>query len=146
MAGTTPKSGNSKDRVEEAASALGHKAQETASALGHRAQETASNVTHRAQEAASTVGQKADEAIAGAGSQMSSLAGTIRQNAPREGVLGSASTAVADRLQEGGRYLQEHGLSDMAEDMTGVVRRYPMQSLLVGFGLGFLVGWTLTRR
>jgi ElaB/YqjD/DUF883 family membrane-anchored ribosome-binding protein len=146
MASITPKPGNTKDRLEETATSAAHKAQEAAQNLGHRAQETAQALGHRAQEAASTVGGKVDEGISAVGGQMSSLGGTIRQSGPREGMLGSATGAVADRLQEGGRYLQEHGLSDMADDMTAIVRRYPMQSLCVGFGVGFLLGYTLTRR
>jgi hypothetical protein len=46
----------------------------------------------------------------------------------------------------GGRYLQEHDLGDMADDMTSVVRRYPLPALCIGFGVGFLLGMALTRR
>jgi ElaB/YqjD/DUF883 family membrane-anchored ribosome-binding protein len=76
---------------------------------------------------------------------MSSLAGQLRERAP-EGTLGTAAGAVADRLQSGGRYLQEHDLGDMADDMTSVVRRYPLPALCIGFGVGFLLGMALTRR
>lgn len=156
MAGMSGKSGNAKDRIEEAATNVGHRAQEAATAAGHRVQEAAGTLTHRAQEAGSTVAQKAsemastaqrraDEALSNVGQGMSSLAGQVRQNAP-EGMLGSAAGAVADRLQSGGRYLQEHGVGDMADDMSSVVRRYPLPALCVGFGLGFLLGMALTRR
>jgi ElaB/YqjD/DUF883 family membrane-anchored ribosome-binding protein len=152
----TGKGGNAKDRIEETATNVGHRAQEAATAVGHRAQEAAGTLAHRAQEAGSTVAQKASElastagertegALSNVGQGMSTLAGQIRQNAP-EGTLGSAAGAVADRLQQSGRYLQEHGLRDMADDMTSVVRRYPVAALSVGFGVGFLLGMALTRR
>jgi ElaB/YqjD/DUF883 family membrane-anchored ribosome-binding protein len=32
----------------------------------------------------------------------------------------------------------------MADDMTNLVKRYPVQSLLVGFGVGLLIGFTLS--
>jgi ElaB/YqjD/DUF883 family membrane-anchored ribosome-binding protein len=156
MANNTGKPGNAKDRIEETAANLGQRAQETATSVGHRTQEAATALGHRAQEAGSTLAHKASEfastaqdrtegALSNVGQGMSSLAGQLRQNAP-EGTLGSAAGAVADRLQQGGRYLQEHGLGDMADDMTNVVRRHPLPALAIGFGFGFLLGMALTRR
>jgi ElaB/YqjD/DUF883 family membrane-anchored ribosome-binding protein len=155
MANTSGK-GNAKDlqetaataghKAQEAASTVSHKAHEAGSAAAHRAQEAASTVGHRAQELASSAGQKVEDAKSSVASGMSSLASQLRQNAPHEGMLGSASGAVADRLQAGSRYLQDSNLQDMGEDFTSMVRRYPVASLLVGFGAGFLVGMMLTRR
>jgi ElaB/YqjD/DUF883 family membrane-anchored ribosome-binding protein len=74
------------------------------------------------------------------------MANQLRQNAPQGGVLGSAAGAVADRLEAGGRYLQDNRVRDMAEDVTDVMRNYPVASLCVGFGFGFLLGMAFTRR
>lgn len=153
MAGNTGKPGQ---RAEEIATNLGHRAQEAATQAGHRVQEAATSMGHRAQETASTVAQKASDfasqaqdraegALSSVGQGMSSLAGQLRHNAP-EGTLGTAAGAVADRLQAGGWYLQEHDFGDMADDMTSVVRRYPLPALCIGFGVGFLLGMALTRR
>jgi ElaB/YqjD/DUF883 family membrane-anchored ribosome-binding protein len=132
MANPTPTSkGNIKDTAQE---------------LAHGAQEAASSVAHKASDVASAAADRADDAISSVGSGMSTLAGQVRQNAPREGTLGSAAGAVASGLEQGGRYLQEHGFGDMADDMTSVVRRYPLPALCVGFGVGFLLGMALTRR
>jgi ElaB/YqjD/DUF883 family membrane-anchored ribosome-binding protein len=155
MAGSSGKTG--KDRIEETATNVGHRAQEAATQVGHRAQEAASSLTHRAQEAGSSVAEqasnlasqakdKADDALSNVGQGMSSLASQMRQRMPQEGVLGQASSAVADRLREGGQYLQEHGVGDIADDMGTLVRRYPVPALCVGFGVGFLLGMVLTRR
>jgi phage-related tail protein len=133
--------GNTKDRPEETTT---QKAQGVASDLAHKAQEAASNVAGKAQNLAGAAADRADDAISAVGERMSGLAGTIRQSGPREGVLGSATGTVADTLKSGGDYLKEHGLSDMAEDMTTLVKRYPVQSLLVGFGFGLLIGMTLS--
>ncbi len=54
-------------------------------------------------------------------------------------MVGSTASAVANTLDSSGAYLQEHNLSGMAEDMTHLIRRYPIQSLLVGIGVGFLL-------
>jgi ElaB/YqjD/DUF883 family membrane-anchored ribosome-binding protein len=144
--------GNIRDKAQEAAGAArqtaqeaGHRAQETASALGHRAQEAASNVANQAREVASKAGQKAESAVSSVGESMSQLAGTIRERAPQEGMLGTAAGAVADRLQSSGQYLQQHGLSDITEDLGAVIRRYPVQSVCVALGIGWLLGMASRR-
>jgi hypothetical protein len=38
-----------------------------------------------------------------------------------------------------GSYLQNQGLSGAMEDLEGLIRRYPIQSLLLGVGLGYLL-------
>lgn len=103
------------------------------------ARDMASTAGKKAGEAASYVGQRAEDATSAVGGSMKSLAGTIRENAPREGMLGSASSAVASTLESGGRYLQEHGLSGVGDDLTNMIRRNPVPSLLIAVGLGFLI-------
>jgi len=139
---TGPK-GNMKDRPDDIASTT-QKAQGVASDLAHKAQEAASTVAGKAQNLAGAAAERTDDAISAVGERMSGLAGTIRQSGPREGVLGSATAKVADNLKAGGDYLKEHGVSEMAEDMTTLVKRYPVQSLLVGFGVGLLIGFSLS--
>jgi len=125
---------------------LGQRAKEAASNVAGRAQETASAVADKAKDLASQAGEKTDEAISTVGEKMSSWAGSLRQSAPQEGVIGSAATAVADRLDAGGQYLQEHDLSDMVTDFESVIRRHPLQALCIGFGVGCLIGLALRRR
>jgi hypothetical protein len=69
---------------------------------------------------------------------MNSLASVIRGKAPREGKIGTAAIRVAGGLESASCYLQEKKLDHLGEDFRGLVRRYPLQSLLVGLGLGFL--------
>jgi hypothetical protein len=69
--------------------------------VSQRASDIASNVGQRAQDLASAAGERAEDAISSVGQGMSSLAGTIRQNVPREGTLGSAAGAVAGGLRCG---------------------------------------------
>jgi len=93
-----------------AASGLSQKAQDAASGVAERAKDLASNVGQRASDVAHKAEDKADDALSSMGQRMSSMAGSLRQSAPRAGVVGSAAGAVADRLESGGRYLQEHGV------------------------------------
>ena len=132
-----------KGTVQELASSVAQTVQDITSDVSHKAQDWASNVADKAQETASAAVDKTNEGIAAVGQQMNALGGTVRKAAPQDGAIGSAATTVADQLQAGGRYLEGHGLKDMGNDLTAVVRHYPIQSVLVGFGLGCLLGMTL---
>jgi hypothetical protein len=129
----------------DTASNLAHKAQDAASNLGQQARDVASNLGQQARELAGTASHKTDDALSAMGQGMSNLAGTIRQSAPREGMLGSTAGSVAEGLEVGGRYLREHGMSEIGDDLGRVVRQYPVQSLLAVFGVGFLMGAALRR-
>ena len=132
--------------AQNAASALTQKAQGMASTLGQKAQDTASNLGHKAQDLASTAQHKADDALTAMGERVSNMAGTIRSKAPHEGMVGSAASAVADSLDSTGRYLREHKISDIRDDVANLVRSHPIPSLLMVFGVGFLVGMAARRR
>jgi hypothetical protein len=127
-------------------SGIGEKAQEAASSIqqgmataGKRAQEMGSDISRKAQDLASQAGDGAESALSSVGEGMSSLAGTIRECAPHEGMVGQTASAVAGSLESGGRYLQEHGLSGMTEDLGSLIRTYPITSVCVAFSLGCLV-------
>ena len=132
-----------KNKVQQTVSGALDKAKETASSVAQKAKDAASSVAHSAHDLASSAGHKTGDAVSAIGSGMSSLAGTIREKAPHEGMLGTASCSVADSLESGGRYLREEGLSGMAEDAANLVRRNPIPSLLVGVGVGFLLARSL---
>jgi uncharacterized protein YjbJ (UPF0337 family) len=61
-----------------------------------------------------------------------------------QGAISTAASAVADRVESASSYLQEKKFEEMATDLTTVIRTYPVQSLLVGIGLGYLLS-RLTR-
>ena len=130
---------DAKDKVQDTAHSFTERAGETASNVAHRAGEVASNVAHRAGEVASTAGKRVDSGVSAAGSGMQSFADTVRERGPSSGVLGSATSAVADTLENTGEYLETHGLSGIASDLTDMVRRNPIPALLIGIGVGFLI-------
>jgi hypothetical protein len=70
---------------------------------------------------------------------MTSLAGVIRENAPSQGAINSAATAVANQLDTAGTYLQGASWENMTKDLSDIIRHYPLQALLVGFGIGYLM-------
>ena len=105
----------------------------------------ASTVAEKAGEAGSYLAEKADDATSAVGGGMESLAGTIRDRGPQKGVLGNASSAVAGTLESGGRYLREHGLSGIADDITDIIRKNPLPAILIGVGVGFLLAKAMRR-
>jgi hypothetical protein len=131
--------GSMTEKAKDMASSAAHSAGEMASGAAQKAWDTASSVGQSAGEAASNVGRRAEETTASVGGSMRSLAGQLRENLPHEGMVGSASSAVADTLDRGGRYLQEEGLRGMASDLTHLIRRHPIPAVLIGLSVGFLV-------
>jgi ElaB/YqjD/DUF883 family membrane-anchored ribosome-binding protein len=83
---------------------------------------------------------KADELSTATGEQLQSAAAALRERAPEAGLLGATASALADRLEGAGLYLQEENLAAIAEDLAALIRRYPIQSLLAGATVGFLLG------
>jgi uncharacterized protein YjbJ (UPF0337 family) len=97
------------------------------------------NVTTKAQELSSTAMNKANEAATVVGEKLDSLANVIREKAPREGSVATAATTVVDGLESAGSYLREKKFDHLAKDVTQLVRTYPVQSLLIGVGIGYLL-------
>lgn len=144
MANTGRPQGHSSSETKGATG--GHTGATSGQGMTQKAQDVVGGVTQKAQEMAGAAAERAGQAVSTVGQQMTALAGTIRERAPQEGMMGTAAGTVADTLQAGGRYLQEHGLEDMTGEVANLVRRYPVQCVLAGFGFGFLLGAAFSRR
>jgi len=129
-----------KDRAVEEAPALSTKVCEAASAPAGKTHDVVASTFQMVGDAATAFGHKAEGAVDTVGGEMQSLAGSIREKAPAGGRWGSAASGVASTLESGGAYLQKRNLQGMAGDTTGLIRRYPLQAILVGIGVGFLLG------
>ena len=116
------------------------------SSLGETAKDAASSVAYSAEDAAAYVGRKADDATNAVGDGLKSLGNTLRAHTPDDGMVGEASSAVANTLESTGRYLQEEGLKGMSDEVTELIRRNPIPALLVAFGAGFLIARATTSR
>jgi len=131
--------GDIRHRAEEAATGMVDRAKDAASRTAETAKDAASSVAHGARDMAHSIGQKTEEGVAAVGGGMKSLAGTIRESGPHEGMLGEATSRFANTLESGGRYLEQEGLSKMGHDLAEFVRRNPLPALFVGIGFGFLL-------
>lgn len=127
------------EKAKDVAHTAVDRTKEAAQAGVEKARDLANTGVEKAKDAAHNAGHMAEHATESVGGGMESLAGTIRQKAPHEGVLGSAASKVADTLEQGGRYIKEEGLSGMADDLTNTIRRNPLPAVLVAVALGFLL-------
>ena len=74
------------------------------------------------------VAKRFDDATTRTGRRLESMGRSARDR------MHSAGETLAERAESFGVYLQDHDAAKMAEDVAGVVRRYPVQSMLVGVG------------
>ena len=97
------------------------------------------SMTAKAQEFGATAATKANEAATVVGDKIGSMANVIRENAPHDGAVASVATAVVDGLDSASSYLKEKKFGYLAKDVAVLVRTYPVQFLLIGVGLGYLL-------
>lgn len=121
------------DKAEKKIDDAADKAKQVATDL----KQASRDAQHKAEAVASDVNQKADETLTTAGEKMEDLASVVREKAP-DGKLGEMAATTADKLEEGGRYLQDADLDRIRTDLERVIRERPIESLLVGLGLGYL--------
>jgi len=133
--GRTDKGGDLMDKGKDAAAGAMDKAKDMAGT----AKDMASTAVDKARDMASGMGRKAEDATHAAGRGMESLAGTVRDSLPQEGMFGSVASSVAGGLESSGKYLEQEGLQGIADDVTNMIRRNPIPALVLGIGLGFLL-------
>jgi len=83
-------------------------------------------------------------AAQGVASSVTETVGTAATKAQE--MAGSAATAVTDTAAGVRTYAQEKGLQGLSEDLTQLIRRYPVPALLVGLGIGFVLARTIGTR
>jgi hypothetical protein len=88
---------------------------------------------------------QASQPLSAMGEKIDARADAIRETAPQEGLIGTAATGVAEKLDAAGSYLRMTDFDRMADDVSTVIRRYPIPSLLIGLGIGYLLA-RATRR
>jgi ElaB/YqjD/DUF883 family membrane-anchored ribosome-binding protein len=103
-----------------------------------------SDARAKAAEVGDAAAGKVDSAMTATGEQFSTLAQTVREKAP-EGKAGEVATMAADALERSGEYLQTADLQMVRSDLERVIRDHPIEALLVGAGIGYLVA-RATRR
>jgi ElaB/YqjD/DUF883 family membrane-anchored ribosome-binding protein len=126
-----------------------HDAIDTTSEQAHRAVEgvkdTAQQAADKAQQLGEQAVERADAATTAVGERMTDAAQAIREKAPASGAAAQLADTAANTLERAGSYLQEQDLAAMRADLEGLIRRHPIESLLIGMGIGYLLARS-TRR
>lgn len=120
-------------------------AQNAAENVRDKAADVAGDIKDRAQQIGAQAADRADAATTTVGEKMTDAAQTIRQRAPVSGPVADVADTAADTLERAGTYLQQQDLNDMRADLEGIIRRHPIESLLIGLGIGYLLARS-TRR
>jgi ElaB/YqjD/DUF883 family membrane-anchored ribosome-binding protein len=88
---------------------------------------------------------KADAGMDKAASGLDRAAETIRERGESMGggTVADAATMAADRLEQGAQFLRENDTDQLIAELEALVRRKPVESLLVAAGVGFLLSKAL---
>ncbi len=83
---------------------------------------------------------KSDKGIDSAASGLEQAANKLRQQGEqREGTMGTAAAKTADTLETASTYLHEKDTDQLVTDLEALVRRKPVESVLVAAGIGFVL-------
>jgi ElaB/YqjD/DUF883 family membrane-anchored ribosome-binding protein len=61
------------------------------------------------------------------------------QGGSREGTIGTAATKTADTLEQASTYLQDKDTDQFVTDIEAMVRKRPVESVIVAAGIGYLL-------
>jgi ElaB/YqjD/DUF883 family membrane-anchored ribosome-binding protein len=129
---------NAGNTLREKASDVRDNASNVVENVKAKAENIVGDAKDKAAEVGSQAADKVDAAMTNAGQQINRLASTVRENAP-EGKIGEVAYSAANALEQSGRYLQEADVNAVRGDLESLIRRHPVESLLVGIGLGFVL-------
>jgi len=101
--------------------------------------------TEKAEQLSREAMAKAQSVKSAVSHRVGAVADRLRSRA-NGGRLSGAANSVASGLERAGAYFDDHDLSNVGDSMTNTIRRYPLQATVVGLGVGFLLGRSLSRR
>jgi ElaB/YqjD/DUF883 family membrane-anchored ribosome-binding protein len=131
--GQTETQGQSGGMMETAREKAGQ-VTEQAGAMLDTAKDRATQMTDQATSAVDTGMDKA-------ASGLDTVAGTLRDRGESmgSGSMGSLATTAADKMEAGAQILREKDTEQILSDLEALVRRRPVESLLVAAGIGFVL-------
>lgn len=97
-------------------------------------------VSSKASTIADQATTKADAGMEKAAGGLETLAGTLREKSGSMGggQVQSIATTAADKLESGAEMLRQKDTDQLVSELEALVRRKPVESLLVAAGVGFL--------
>jgi ElaB/YqjD/DUF883 family membrane-anchored ribosome-binding protein len=124
---------------------VGDKVAQAADDARARTSEAIDTARQKTADVTANASDKATDVMSTAGDKMTTLAQTVRDRAPVEGRAGEVATNAAETLERSGRYLQEADPQMVRMDLERLIRQHPIESMLVGLGVGYLLARTMRR-
>jgi hypothetical protein len=106
--------------------------------------DTVKEATSAIQDAAQKPMAAAERIAKQAGDTLKSAVDRLRARVPESGMAGTVADIVTGGVKQAATRLEEQGFGGLMEDVVAVARKYPVQTLLLGFGCGYL--WARRRR
>jgi len=120
-------------------SSAGDAAQKGQEALG-TAKDKAGEMKDKAGQVTEQAHSKADQGMHKAGDTVSQAAEMLRERGEQQGgSMGSAATTAANTLDSASSYLKEKDTDQLLQDIEALIRKKPVESLLVAAGAGFVL-------
>jgi ElaB/YqjD/DUF883 family membrane-anchored ribosome-binding protein len=129
--GQTGSQGQSGGMMETAKEKAGQVTEQAGSMLD-TAKDRATQMTDQATSAVDTGMDKA-------ASGLDTVAGTLRDRGEGGGSMASIATTAADKMEAGAQMLRDKDTEQIVSDLEALVRRKPVESLLVAAGIGFVL-------
>jgi ElaB/YqjD/DUF883 family membrane-anchored ribosome-binding protein len=121
-----------------------HDAGEIADDARGKVQQVAGDVQEKAAQLGTQATDQINSAMTSAGHELHTLAQTVREGAPDAKVRDLADS-TAGALERSGTYLENANLETVRSDLETMIRDHPVESLLVGVGVGFLLARSMRR-
>jgi ElaB/YqjD/DUF883 family membrane-anchored ribosome-binding protein len=103
--------------------------EKTGEQMARKGEELVNKASDKARETVETVGER----IAGASEV---IQGQLRKTGKE---VGEVVNAVSDKVRSSAQYLEESSVQEVVEDVTVLIKRYPIHAVLIGAGIGFLL-------
>ncbi|NTU85997.1 MAG: hypothetical protein HGA45_42840 [Chloroflexales bacterium] len=133
------------ERAAAQAGELKDRAAAQAGELKDHAAAQADELKGRAAEAGQQAAERIDSAMSATGEGMRNLAQTLRQNTPG-GQTGEVAQTAARALERSGAYLERADPQMVRSDLEQIIRDHPIETLVIGLGIGFLLGKSRSSR
>ncbi|GAB4187856.1 MAG: hypothetical protein Fur005_49470 [Roseiflexaceae bacterium] len=121
-----------------------HNAGEIADDARDKAHQVAGDVQDKAAQLGDQATDQINSAMSTAGQQLNTLAQTVRERAPDTQIRDLADT-TADALERSGTYLEKANIDTVRSDLETLIRNHPVESVVLGLGLGFLLARSMRR-
>lgn len=108
-----------------------------------QADKVISTATQKAGAMAGQASSSMDAGMEKASAGLDALAGTIRDKSQSLGGAESVATMAADKLESGAELIRGQNTDQLVSELEALVRRKPVESMLVAAGVGFILSKAL---